>query len=311
MHERKTSDPATSSLFIEPKDNTGVCRVGTSGWSYPPGSGPGSWTGVFYPLSKKIDELKFYSRFFNTVEVNSTFYRPCAAKTAESWAKRTPDDFEFTVKVWQQFTHKTEEWTPEEIAEFKQGIRPLMEANKLGCILFQFPASFKHTPEAMDRLKALLEKFEDYPKATELRHRSWEDILPLLGSLNTVPAFIDEPKFKDSIRQDLAAASGSTLYLRLHGRKFDKWWRHDHRNERYDYLYTREELRPYAVRLKSVIENQDVQRAYIFFNNHPAAKAVANAVMMRAQLDIPVRAELPESLVQAYPELTKDSVDGN
>ncbi len=289
-------------LFIEPPEDTGVLRVGTSGWSYPLNTGPGSWTGIFYPLSK-TDELKFYARYFNAVEINSTFYRPCAPKTAESWVKRTPADFEFTLKAWQQFTHKKGEWTIAEVEKFKEGIQPLIEANKLGCILFQFPASFKYTPEVMDRLKLLLELFEDHPKAIELRHRTWEEALGSLASFNAIPAFIDEPKFKDSIRQDFEMVTGPFLYLRLHGRKFDKWWRHEHRNERYDYLYKPEELQPYVVRLKSVLENKDIQRAYIFFNNHPGAKAVANAVMMRAQMDIPVKTELPEKLVEMYPEL--------
>ncbi len=135
MPKKKSSEPIASNLFIEPKDNTGVWRVGTSGWSYPPNTGPGSWTGIFYPLAK-TDELKFYSRYFNAVEINSTFYRPCAPKTAENWVKRTPADFEFTVKAWQQFTHKKGDWTPNEVEEFKEGIRPLIEADKLGCILF-------------------------------------------------------------------------------------------------------------------------------------------------------------------------------
>jgi uncharacterized protein YecE (DUF72 family) len=65
-------------------------------------------------------------------------------------------------------------------------------------------------------------------------------------------------------------------------------------------LYTREELQPYTVRLKSILEDKNIQRAYIFFNNHPGAKAVANAVMMRAQLDIPVKAELPEKFVETF-----------
>jgi uncharacterized protein YecE (DUF72 family) len=289
-----------SSLFIEPKDNTGVLRIGTSGWSYPPSTGPGSWTGLFYPLSR-TDELKFYSRYFNTVEINSTFYRPCAPKTAESWAKRTPEDFEFTVKAWQQFTHSKDGWTQADIDEFKQGIAPLAESGKLGCILFQFPASFRHTPETIERLRSLLDQFADYPKAAELRHRSWGDV-DMLASFSSAPAFIDEPKFKDSIRQDLQV-KGSLLYLRFHGRKFDKWWRHEHRNERYDYLYKPEELQPYAIRLKSILEDKNIQRAYVFFNNHPGAKAVANAVMMRAMLDIPVTTELPEKMIETYPEI--------
>ena len=290
-----------STLFIEPKDNTGMFRIGSSGWSYPPNTGPGTWTGTFYPLSR-IDELKFYSRYFNVVEINSTFYRPCSSKTAESWARRTPKDFEFTVKAWQQFTHN-HEWDPSHVEKFKSGIQPLVEAEKLGCILFQFPASFKHTPQGMDQLRSLLEQFADFPKAVELRHQSWGGILPTLDGLNAVPAFIDEPKFRDSIRQDLETVSRRFLYLRLHGRNFEKWWRHEHRNERYDYLYKREELRPYALRLRSIVENKNIQRAYVFFNNHPGAKAIANAVMMRAELGIPVKAELPERLLDAFPEL--------
>jgi uncharacterized protein YecE (DUF72 family) len=276
--------------------------VGTSGWSYPPSTGPGSWTGIFYPLAK-TDELKFYARYFNTVEINSTFYRPCAPKTAESWAKRTPANFEFTLKAWQQFTHKKGEWTPGEVEEFKSGILPLAQADKLGCILFQFPASFKNTPETLDQLKSLLDLFGDYPKAVELRHNSWNNAWPALQSFGALPAFIDEPKFKDSIRQDFVPPAGSFLYLRLHGRQFEKWWHHEHRNERYDYLYKKEELQPYVVRLKSITENKDIQRAYVFFNNHPNAKAVANAVMMRAMLDVPVETELPARLVETYPQI--------
>lgn len=282
-------------------DGPKVWRVGTSGWSYPPSSGSGSWTGVFYPLSR-TDELKFYSQYFNTVEINSTFYRPCNPKTSENWARRTPDNFEFTVKAWQEFTHKKDPWGPADIQTFKEGIAPLAESHKLGCILFQFPASFKATSESSDRLKRLLEDFRDYPKAVELRHRSWEECLGLLTAFGAVPVFIDEPKFADSIRQDLRAAGGM-LYLRFHGRNAGKWWRHEHRNERYDYLYSRDELRPYAIQLKDVVNDKAIQKAYVFFNNHPNARAVANAVMMRAELDVPVETELPDRLKDAFPEL--------
>jgi uncharacterized protein YecE (DUF72 family) len=217
--------------------------------------------------------------------------------------KRTPADFEFTVKAWQQFTHSKREWSGADVEEFRAGIAPLVEADKLGCLLFQFPASFKNSLESLDRLKELLHLFRDCPKAVELRHSSWDEVWPSLTPLNAVPVFIDEPKFKDSIRQEFEPAAGQFLYLRFHGRQYEKWWRHEHRNERYDYLYKPEELRPYAIRLKSVFENKDLQRAYIFFNNHPSAKAVANAVMMRAQLDVPVEAELPDRLLEKYPEI--------
>src|SRR5438309_4100951 len=155
----------------------------------------------------------------------------------------------------------------------------------------------------MTRLKASLDIFRDYPKAVELRHRSWTDVLQELGSIGAIPTFIDEPKFNDSIRQDIQIPGARMLYLRFHGRKFDKWWRHEHRNERYDYLYKPEELQPYAIRLKSILDDKNIQRAYVFFNNHPGAKAVANAVMMRAMLDIPVTTGLPEKMVEKYPEI--------
>lgn len=298
-----------NSLFIEPKDNTGIWRVGTSGWSYPPNTGPGSWTGVFYPLTKS-DELKFYSRYFNTVEVNSTFYRPCTPKMAEGWVRRTPDDFEFTVKAWQQFTHGKRLWVAGDADGFKAGIAPLAEAQKLGCLLFQFPASFKASEEHIEGLQRLLEHFEAYPKAVELRHRSWGEHLQLLENFNATPAFIDEPKFHTSIRQEMEAFGG-ILYLRFHGRQFEKWWRHEHRNERYDYLYTPEELQPYTVRLKETALEKGIKRAYTFFNNHPGAKAVANAVMLRAALEIPVTAELPAKFVETYPELRGHHQDGS
>ena len=80
-------------------------RVGTSGWSYP--SGEGTWNGIFYPekKSKTFDELAFYAEHFDTVEVNSSFYRVPAIKTTQDWVKRTPKRFEFSLKLFQKFTH--------------------------------------------------------------------------------------------------------------------------------------------------------------------------------------------------------------
>jgi uncharacterized protein YecE (DUF72 family) len=274
-----------------------IWRVGTSGWSYPPSSGPGSWTGAFYPL-KRTDELKFYSRYFNTVEINSTFYRPCSPKTAEGWVERSPDDFEFTAKAWQLFTHQRE-WSEADLLEFKDGLAPLRQSGKLGCLLFQFPASFHFRAGNAGKLEELLESFAEYPAAVELRHRSWNDHLSLLQQFHAAPVLIDEPKFKDSIQQEFAPA-GSILYLRFHGRRGEKWWRHEHRNERYDYLYTPEEIAPYAVQLRQAASASAIEKAYIIFNNHPGAKAVVNAAMMRNELGEPLTAELPETLTTRY-----------
>jgi uncharacterized protein YecE (DUF72 family) len=238
------------------------------------------------------------------VEVNSTFYRPCNPRSAQSWAERTPDNFEFTVKVWQQFTHSKDKVELSDLDVFKQGIAPLAASGKAGCLLFQFPASFHCTDAARDRLRLLLDAFPDYEKAVELRHRSWDEHRDFLDEMKAIATFIDEPKFRDSTRQTLRPHRG-ILYLRLHGRSADKWWRHEHRNERYDYLYSKEEIRPYAVRLKAIADENAIEKAYVFFNNHPGAKAVANAVMMRTELDIPVTQELPETLLARFPGIAR------
>ena len=282
-------------------DKTRIWRIGTSGWSYPPRSGSGSWTGIFYPL-KKVDELEFYSRYFNTVEVNSTFYRPCSPQAAEGWVGRTPGEFEFTVKAWQQFTHNRDVILPEDIKTFKEGIAPIAVAGRLGCILFQFPASFHCDDGTRDRLRSLLDRFADFPKAVELRHRSWDDEVEILDDSNSVRAFIDEPKFRDSTRHLLTSRAGM-LYVRFHGRQAQKWWHHEHRNERYDYLYSKEEIRAHANGLRTAASAQAIQKAYTFFNNHPNARAVVNAVMLRQELGIPVAEPLPDTLVNAYPSL--------
>jgi uncharacterized protein YecE (DUF72 family) len=182
-------------------------RIGTSGWNYPaPGYGP--WTGIFYPLKQgqktpgtkaKFDELAYYAERFNTVEINNTFYRPPAVTVAKSWATRTPKDFEFSLKIYQKFTHEREV-TRQDADVFKRGIEPLANAHKLRALLCQFPASFKRTDASVEYLISLLETFADYGCAVELRHRSWSDdfgpTLQLLNERQAAFVQIDEPKFK-------------------------------------------------------------------------------------------------------------------
>jgi uncharacterized protein YecE (DUF72 family) len=178
---------------------------------------------------------------------------------------------------------------------------PIMAAGKLAILLFQFPSSFHCDDDTRDRLRQLLDAFSIYPKAVELRHRSWDEHRDVLDDSNSVPVFIDEPKFRDSTRQNLGGRQEGILYLRFHGRNAEKWWRHEHRDERYDYLYSPEEIRKQASRLKTLASEQPIQKAYIFYNNHPGGKAVANAVMLRSALGIGISEPLPDSLIRAFP----------
>ena len=306
-------------------------RVGTSGWNYP--SGRGTWNGVFYPpargRAKGFDELSFYAKHFNTVEVNSTFYAQPRADVCRAWANRTPAGFEFSVKLYQKFTHPrmfketltrrlpgnaaSDEPLLDALARpnqadldaFRAGIEPLASAGKMGALLAQFPPSFKDTPASRDYLSDLLHAFAAYPVAVELRHRSWSDaIRDTLALLNTFGAAwvqIDEPKFTFSIRQNYLPNVKGFYYMRLHGRNVEKWWRHEKAEDRYDYLYSGEELKEFSDTADAA--RQLVKKVYLYTNNHFSAKSVANAAMIKKQLGEPLEGEYPPEFVARYPEL--------
>jgi uncharacterized protein YecE (DUF72 family) len=301
-------------------------QIGTCGYSYP-GDPPNGWSGVFYPKhgKKRVDALEFYASYFDTVEINSTFYRPANTEMAQAWVRKTPPEFIFTVKVWQKLTHPSklgedaaganEKWGPfdkSDVVRFTEGIEPLVEAGRLGALLFQYPASFICDPANLERLEATLAAFDIYPKVVELRHRSWSDCnqatQQLLERLQSTWVFIDEPKFPTSVKQEINA-HGDVAYLRLHGRNHEKWWKHQDAWERYDYFYSGESIRRLADRLKELAGQSPRTKFYVFFNNHARGQAVANALMLKGELDPEHRAQAPGTLTDAFPEL-KDPIAG-
>jgi uncharacterized protein YecE (DUF72 family) len=197
------------------------------------------------------------------------------------------------------------EVTRSDIDEYKGGIEPLASSGRLGPVLAQFPASFKDTPASRDYLTQLLRAFSDYPVAVELRHKSWSDAfgdtISLLNSFGAALVQIDEPKFKLSIRQNRLPNVTSFYYMRLHGRNAKDWWHHEHRDDRYNYLYSNDELKEFAEDAGAAKEL--VKKSYLYTNNHFAAKSVVNAVMLKAQLGEPIEGEYPPELVEKYPEL--------
>jgi uncharacterized protein YecE (DUF72 family) len=305
--------------------------VGTSGWSYP--SGTGTWNGVFYPATRSkragtagFDELRFYAEHFDTVEVNTTFYGQPRAEVTAAWVGRTPPRFELSLKLYQKFTHPKmfreaalarapggegalldllAQVTPADVDEFRAGIEPLASAGRLGALLAQFPPSFKDTPPAREYLARLLRAFGDYPVAVELRHRSWSDAvgdtLAMLNAFGAAWVQIDEPKFRFSIRQNYLPNVTGFYYMRLHGRNAAQWWRHDRSEDRYNYLYSADEL----AELSGIAgaANALVKRSYLYTNNHFSAKSVVNAVMLKAQLGQPITGQYPPELVERYPEI--------
>ncbi len=305
-------------------------RIGTSGWNYP--GGRGTWNGVFYPPAgrrpKGFDELAFYADHFDTVEVNSTFYGQPRVEVCRGWAARTPARFEFSLKLYQKFTHpkmfksrltgglaagapddalldELARPTGSDVDEFRRGIDPIASAGKLGALLAQFPPSFKDTDATRDYVAALLRAFGDYPVAVELRHRSWSDrlsdTLSLLNGFKAAWVQIDEPKFRFSIRQNYLPNVKGFYYMRLHGRNAAQWWRHDTSEDRYNYLYSETELAEFVE--TADVARRLVQKVYLYTNNHFSAKSVANAAMIKKQLGEPLEGEYPPEFLARYPEL--------
>ena len=306
----------------------GDIRVGTSGWHYP--TGKGTWDGVFYPpkrgRSKTFDELAYYAEHFNTVEINATFYGQPRAEVSRAWVERTPAGFEFSIKLYQKFTHPrmfegrlrksmpAEQDAIAELArpnaadldEFRRGIDPLASSGKLGAVLAQFPASFKNGQGEQAYLVDLLYSLRDYRVAVELRHRSWSDAfqstLDILNASQAAWVQIDEPKFKFSIRQNFLPNVRGFYYMRLHGRNAAHWWKHERMEDRYDYLYSPDELKEFTVVAGAA--KTLVKKLYLYTNNHFSAKSVANAAMIKEQLGEPIEGTYPEEFVTRYPTVT-------
>ena len=266
--------------------------IGTSGWSYP--KGEGTWKGFFYPPGK-INELEYYSQYFNTVEINSSFYRPPNPGYVYNWARRVPKGFLFAMKLWQKFTHPRmyRDATGEEaivsqadVDTFKSSIEPLARTGKLGALLAQFPPSFKNDDYGRQILGAVAKTFGEYPLAVELRHRSWSDdetAAELLRGNNVAWVQIDEPKFGTSVAVDVPVTA-DMAYFRFHGRNAKEWWSGDSET-RYRYLYSTEEIAGLADRVTAA--GEQVGMLFAYFNNHWQAYAPRNANDLKKSLQLP------------------------
>jgi uncharacterized protein YecE (DUF72 family) len=298
----------------------GEVRVGTSGWHYP--SGAGTWNGIFYPAPRPrgFDELAWYADHFDTVELNSSFYRMPEAAMCAAWARRTPPGFLFAVKLYQKFTHPDMylaragggDWdlSRADLDLFRAGIAPFADQGRLAGVLAQFPPSFHANEDTRGYLDWLLGGLQAFPVAVELRHRSWSDqagpTKSLLAAHRAAWVLIDEPKFGSSIRQSLDAASIDTAplaYIRLHGRNAAAWWEHETADDRYNYLYAADELRPLAAAARDASTGQ--RRVLMYFNNHFSAKAVANAAVLKHALGQDVPGEYPAGILTRYPDLQR------
>jgi uncharacterized protein YecE (DUF72 family) len=263
--------------------------VGTSGYSY------ADWVGPFYPDgTDKRDMLAYYARYFRAVEINFTYYRMPNARTMAAIAAKAAGRVLFAVKLVGELTHGGDR-DPKLIRDYLEALRPMAEQNVLGVILAQFPWSFKRTDDALAYLRWLADGLKGHGLAVEFRNRDWDDPAVLEGLREAGIAYVnvDEPKLKGLMRPSDHATSDKVGYFRFHGRNAAKWWKHERAEERYDYLYSKDELTEWIPRIKKVAGG--TEKTYVFMNNHPLGKAVENAQQLMEMLGQEFLLDLNES----------------
>lgn len=278
----------------------GRIRVGTAGWSY------ADWNGVVYPrpMPRGVDRLAWIARYFDVVEVNSTFYAPAPLERVEGWLEHTASapDFRFTVKLWRRFTHERDtRWTPADERDVRVALDPLQAAGKLGAVLVQFPWSFRRTEENREWLGDIVSAFTGIPLVVEIRHESWNvpHFYESLAERGVGFVNIDQPLFKRSIKPS-AVVTSPTGYIRVHGRNYNDWFRESANvRERYDYLYSPGELAPWVARTEEIAAG--AEEIYVVTNNHNLGKAAVNAIQLESMLTRSL-VDVPAPLLEAYPE---------
>ena len=269
--------------------------LGTSGWSYE------DWVGVFYRSSNE-SKLYRYSRTFETVEIDSTFYSYPDPRVIASMEKVVPENFIFSAKVPRLITHKKRlslsEGIEEDLNRFLEILRPLSNSGKLGVLLIQLPPSFTY-----DKHEDLLKNFlkilpNDYRFAVEFRDPSWlrENSLNLLSRYEVAYTIVDEPLLPPELH-----VTTDFSYVRWHGRGVNPW---------YNYHYSREGLEPWKDKLNELSDKVDV--IYGYFNNHFHGYAVHNCLQVLEILGIitPAQKEILEEVEKnlAKPAKTVESL---
>lgn len=277
--------------------------VGTAGWSYD------DWVGSFYPFSqsKEFSWLKYYSRYFNMVEVNSTYYTYLAPYVVNSWLRQTEnvDDFMFTIKLHKDFTHKRQ-YGDNQIKAVQQNLNILKREERLGGLLLQFPYSFDFNDANVNYLRELIQKFDGYEKFVEVRHRSWQNKKASTITFCT----IDQPQIGEAI-EFKPIVGNNAAYIRFHGKNEEAWRKslnnfgkkqtYDQQSARYEYLYSPGELTEIDQKLKEIYDK--VKKVFVVMNNHPHGDAVANAFELLHLLKDRVKIKIPPTIIKAYPRL--------
>jgi len=286
-------------------------RIGTCSWA------DEALSKYFYPPKLPAKErLAYYAQFFDTVEVDSTYYRLPAEPMVQGWADRTPDGFTMHVKAFGLMTrHPVKvEVLPDDLRDampvdecgrvdrpprelrgevfrrFLSALEPLRSAGKLGGILFQLPSYVVYREHSLDYLTWAKEQLGSDEMLVEFRHRSWLDdenrseTLAFLEEIGATYVTVDAPK-SDTAKNlvpTVPAVTSPTAYVRFHGRNLGTWnKRGGSAAERFDYLYSSAELEELVPTLKELAGQSE--RAFAFFNNNASSQDPENPLGRIAQ----------------------------
>jgi len=288
---------------------TGNIRIGTAGWSYK------DWEGIVYPARLKQHPTEYLARYFDVIEINTSFYGPIKPQLAKLWSRKVAGanpEFRFTAKLYKAFTHApggavqptsaaTLSPTEKDELDVKEGLDPLAEAGRLGALLVQFPISFKNTPPNRDYLTGLVRRFQEYPRVVEVRHASWNNQEMLRSFADQGVSFcnIDQPLLGRAIAPT-THATAPIGYVRLHGRNYEQWFEHETPHDRYNYLYSEGELAKWKPRIEEIARKTEV--TYVIANNHFEGKAAVNGLQLNHMIT-GRKVRVPATLVERYPEL--------
>jgi uncharacterized protein YecE (DUF72 family) len=286
--------------------------VGTAGFSYK------DWAGIVYPSdlkTRQISPLQYLAQFYDCCEINTSFYGPLRPSTGKQWCAWVNDanpKFLFTAKLYKAFTHSplatveptsasTLRFSSEDEKLTREGLDSLADQEKLGAVLAQFPISFKNVEENRAYLQKLIAMFGDYRLAVEVRHSSWSDpaVLREFTRLGIGFVNIDQPLLGRAMR-GTAHVTCPTGYVRLHGRNYQHWFAAKSTEDRYNFLYTPDQLEPWKERIEEISEQ--AERTFVVANNHYLGKAAANATELKSMLS-GKKVKTPAELVKTYPEL--------
>ncbi len=233
--------------------------LGCSGYFYR------DWRGKFYPPELKPSRwLRYYAEFFDTVELNSTFYSFPKVQNLKRFYRETPEGFVFSVKMNRTVTHlRRMRGTEELVRDFYRTVREGL-GEKLRCVLFQMPPSYRYSPENLQRILDQLQP--EFVNVVEFRHRSWwcPEVTSALRDAGVVFCSVSSPELPEELVE-----TASVAYVRFHGR--ESWYR---------YRYSDEELAEWARRIKSA----QAREFYLYFNNDYNANAVENCRKLRELL---------------------------